>query len=199
MLVVMQREDGTGVTFDAVLQRTQTVNTTVTKFPVETGATISDHGNTDAPALSINGIVGAAPLHVGEGQPGGPDRVQRAFDAIMRMQSDVAPLKVITPERTYANMLITSTSVAKDAATGDALGITIGLQQILTATSAEVRLPVAKVPRNNKTKVDSRKTGTPAVPPPNVSFARQAAQGLARLAGGDAGFAALEGIAKGGA
>jgi hypothetical protein len=97
MLVIIQRTDGTGVTFDAVPRETHSSSATPTKFPVESGggrlASISDNMTIDGDQLVLEGVVGAEPLSTSEGMPSSPDRVKRAYEALLAMQREGALLK----------------------------------------------------------------------------------------------------------
>jgi hypothetical protein len=201
MLVIMQRTDGTGVTFDAVPRETHTSTTTPTKFPVESGggrlSSISDNMTIEGDQLVLEAVVGAEPLSPGVGMPSAPDRVKRAYDALVAMQREGALLKVVTSLRTYEDMVIKLLSIPRDAATSLSLSGQITLEQIQTVTSQTLSIPPTRKPSSKRSTADGRLTGE-EVPKPKVSWARQAAQGLARLAGGDAAEAALQRVAKGG-
>jgi len=190
-LVVISRADGTGVTFDCSLNETHTRRSTVTRFPVEVGGSIVDNIRAEPDGLTLEAIVGAAPLSPDRGQPLADDRAQRAYEELLRMQEAGDVVTVRTSLRSYSSMAIESTTVPRNAETGLIVKPSISLVQIRTVSSSTISLPVAVLPRNNPTREDGRRNGE-EVATPAPSLLRQAARGIARLAGGDAGFAALE-------
>ena len=196
MLVAILHADG-GVQFDCSLSESHARESVVTEFPVERGASISDHVRTGPSTVTINGIVGAEPIGSSIGQPESVDRVQRAYEEILRMQDAGQVTTVYTSLKTYSDMVIRSTVVPRDAANGRILNMTITMKQIRTSTSTEVDLPTPALPRAQSTKADGKKTGEEVATPP-TSLARQAARQAARFFGGDSAEKALESIATGG-
>lgn len=197
-LVVLQREDGFWHFFDATISETHGKKSTATAFPVEQGAAITDHVRVDPHTLTLQSIVGEFPIAQSLGQIESTDRVQRAYEGLLRSQDEAALLTVVTTLKTYASMIITSSSVTRDAANGRILNVSLSLQQIRTASlSLTVALPLPKEPRGAATKVAAVVVGE-AVTPPAVSASTllTAFRGAASALGGDAALAALAGAAQ---
>lgn len=206
MLVLLRRADGSGIAFDATPSESHTKRSTMTKFPIEQGASITDHLRTDGSDLTLNGIVGAAPLRtnlIGAGPSGlylglpeAVDRVQRAYEEILKMQDNAEVLTVVTSLKTYVSMVITATSVPRTSATGLILDLTVTLQKLVSSTLETVDLPAPKLPRAKATKDAGLQNAEEKEVEVPTAMARDALRGITRLAGGDAGFASLERLAR---
>lgn len=180
MLVVLQRKDGSGVTFDATPQEGHSSRATATKFPVERPSggvsSISDHVVDEPDVLNLNAVVGAEPFVVGVGQPESEQRARDAYDELRAMKGDGTLLKAITLLRTYNDMVITSIDVSVTATTHDSMVASISLTQVRTVASERTAVLPGRV------RQDGRRTGKTAPKQPtqatNATELRKAATAL---------------------
>ncbi len=147
---------------------------------------IGDHIRAKPTVVVVSGIVGPAPLYLGEGFPDSDARVQRAFEELQAMQAERVPLELLTSKKTYTMMVPTVVSITVDKDTGLALSADVTFKQLKTATTATVTLPDPKLPSGEATKKGGRKTGEEAeVSEKDVSRLRTTATwGAAKMGGG---------------
>jgi hypothetical protein len=202
VLVVLRRADGYGVAFDATVSTQHQSRAVVTEFPVERGSNAADHVRQQPKRVTLSGIVGPTPLRpttlgagdLTRGFPEQDERAQRAFDVLENLQDDGELLQVITPFKTYSNMILESTVVTRDKDKTTILDASCTLLQIRTTESETINLPAPRLPRGQATKADGRRSGeTVATPETRTSMALDAARSLTRLAGGDASLAGIIG------
>jgi hypothetical protein len=138
---------------DAILSEGHSLSNTVTKYPVETGATITDHILNAPRQLTLECLVTNSPLRARNKKPvdlgvnsddflktsgknpqaaakPANNYAQQAFKALEAMHAARQPVTVVTRMKTYRNMAIDSLSIPRSAATGDALQFTLNLTEI---------------------------------------------------------------------
>jgi hypothetical protein len=166
-------EDGRLVTLelDATLSEAHAHTAKVTEFPVETGATISDHVIQAPDVVKLEGVVSNAPL------PSNVKRDAETFDAEARagayaqrgedvywqfLEAKEAGLLVTvsTELRAYTSMVIESLEPVKE---GDAVRVTATLKKVVTSTTATV--PVPKTDQGQAKRTKGRQPTTQADAP----------------------------------
>jgi hypothetical protein len=111
---------------------------TITKQPVQQGASITDHAYKE-PTTFTHTIYFAAP-----GITGGTSLAQ-IYQQLLDLQASAQPFDIVTPKRIYHSMLISSLSQTTDKLTENCLAIHATYQQIII-----VPVTVAVVPRTNQ-------------------------------------------------
>lgn len=104
---------------------------TITKQPVQTGASVTDHSYMEPTAFSmrifqqnndlVSGLLGT---FSGNG-------LAAVYQKFLDLQSSRVPFNVITPKRLYKNMLIGSLRQNTDKLTENILSLEVGLQQVI--------------------------------------------------------------------
>lgn len=152
------------IAFDATVSETHTGKLDITEHPVEVGADVSDHAKKAPDALQISGIVSDTPilLNFEDRQPiipgGDPDtRAKNAYDEFVRLQDTAVLLEVATEIRDYADMMIESISVTRDASKRHILDIGLGLRQFRRATVETVDAPEPAEPAHKRKRKQGRK------------------------------------------
>ena len=126
---------------------------TKTKYPVETGASLTDNAVIDPKVLTLKGYVSDLnPLLGGLITIPGPGRGREAWSRIVALKDAREPVTVVTLLEVYENMLITSIDAPKSAATGQGLEFTITLEEILFAETQITVLPSAQLGADIETK-----------------------------------------------
>jgi hypothetical protein len=153
--------------FDAVVTETHTRSASVTTHPVEQGADVADHVNTNPVTLSLEAIVTNTPLRTPatmnrnargevsavEGTKANAlqfdasmDRPKDVYDAISEAFDKGAVFTVDTALRRYEDMVIIDLTVPREAGSGldtqsgtrvDKLSFTLSMQQVRVVGSRE--------------------------------------------------------------
>ena len=148
------------VVMDATLNETHTSTAQVTDHPVEDGSAISDHIIQRPDEIDIVGIVSNTPIEIierignilagGVSGPAGaasaafdPHRAEDAYEALLELKTTGALITITTGLRTYEKMAITRVAVSKDAATGDAVPLSISAREVRTVEGAAVEIDPA--------------------------------------------------------
>jgi hypothetical protein len=97
---------------------------TITKQPVQQGASITDHAYME-PTTFSHTIYFAAP-----GFTGGKSLAQ-IYQDLLALQVSAVPFDIVTPKRIYHSMLLTSLSMTTDKLTENCLAIHASYQQII--------------------------------------------------------------------
>ena len=82
----------------------------VTQFPVELGSQITDHIQPLPDKLTISGVITNSAIgeNALEELNGGDDRVQTAFDLLLKLKEDRILLTVYTKHKVYTDMALKS-------------------------------------------------------------------------------------------
>lgn len=122
-----------------------------TQFPVETGATISDHVTQEPDLLRFEGLVTDTPLpsNVGMGLEAiGTNmletfrgRAALAYAALLAVKEAGQLVTFDTPLRFYEDMIIEALETSESAETGGALSFSISARKIRTTATATVPAP----------------------------------------------------------
>jgi hypothetical protein len=138
--------------FDAVLSEAHALSAQATDFPVESGASISDHVVQKPDVLKLEGIVTNTPLPIALGwsleryaaaaTSGGFSR--RANDAwleLARIKAEGIAVDIQTGRGPYFNMVLEGLESTTDAETGEALHATATFKRITAVASRTVTVP----------------------------------------------------------
>lgn len=115
---------------------------TITKQPVQQGASISDHAYKEPTVFSMT-------AHF---QDNLITSLSKIYQSLLDLQSSRVPFTVLTPKRIYKSMLMSSLSMTTDKTTENILSVSISMQEIII-----VNFTTVQVPRKNQKSVG--KTG----------------------------------------
>lgn len=135
------------IALEVVVSENTTDTLTVTKQPVQQGATISDHAFLE-PVVFAHAIYFAAP-----GFTGGKSLTE-IYNQLRALQATAEPFAIVTPKRIYNDMLMTTLTLTTDSKTENCLAIHASYQQINRVT-----ISAATVPRINQ-RTPARTAGT---------------------------------------
>lgn len=133
---------------------------TVTKQPVQQGATITDHAYVE-PTVFSHTIYFSANLSLS---------LPKLYQQLLTLQQSRVPFNIYTPKRTYVSMLMTSLSMTTDAKTENSLAITASYQRIIL-------VPIGTVQVQRVNQKNPAKTGA-TVPTGKKSAAASFVQGV---------------------
>lgn len=183
---------GPAFAFDATVEEKHDDTAVATEFPVEAGATISDHVKQNPFRLTLTGIVGDAPVFLDDtAMPVVQQRPRKAYDMLRAVKAAGQAVDVVTSLGTYESMVIESVAVSKSSTTGTALSASVSMKQINIVASSTVIVQAPKVPRNKATTKEGPATGTVVAKP--TSLFLDGARKLAQLGQQDATIAILAG------
>lgn len=128
---------------DVTITENHAFNTTVTKFPIEKGADITDHIINDPVKLSMIGFITNSPVRIFGGVPQNleaglkaiPNRVQNAFSQLLALRDSKKLFTVVTGLEVYKDMFFESLVFPRDRTTGEALRFTSTLTSLAKAES----------------------------------------------------------------
>lgn len=132
-----QRKIGT-IAVQVVVNEATTDTLTITRQPVQQGASITDHAYME-PTAFTHTIYFAAP-----GFTGGTS-LDQIYKQLLDLQASAVPFDIITPKRIYKNMLMASLGQTTDKNTENCLAIHASYQQIII-----VPILATTVPRKNQ-------------------------------------------------
>lgn len=164
----------TEIPLDARVGSTYRFSSSITQYPVESGATITDHVHLNPDEISMEGMVSDTPVNElpsvlslrGDREyQGAGTRSQTAFDTLMAVWRDRTPLTVVTEYMIFDDMLVESFEVPKSPDRGEAIWFSATLKKINTVETLTASLPpevVARLKRRRK-KSTAVKNAKPAI------------------------------------
>jgi len=124
------------IAVQVVVDEATTDTLTITKQPVQQGASITDHAYMEPTVLSMTiYFSGNSTLSFL------PTPLSTIYQQLLTLQSSRVPITVTTPKRTYFKMLIASLSQLTDKNTENCLKISVAFQQIIIVSVSTVQVP----------------------------------------------------------
>ena len=128
-----QRQIGS-INVNVVINENTNDTLTITKQPVQQGASITDHSYLEPTTFSTT-ILFSANL---------AQSLNQIYQNLLTLQSSRVPFSIVTPKRVYTNMLMNSLVMTTDKNTENALAITVNFQQVILVTVSAVQVPRAR-------------------------------------------------------
>lgn len=128
-----------GVVCDVTLEESHEDGLTITEYPVENGATISDHATIKPKRVSIRIV--ASDAGGSSAESSGEDRSIEIYQQLLDLMETREPIEIITAKRAYKNMLIESISAPTDAQTQQALIASLECREVNIATVETTSVP----------------------------------------------------------
>jgi hypothetical protein len=146
----------TEIPLDARVGSTYRFSSEITQYPVESGATITDHVHLRPDEISLEGMVSDTPVnelptYLGlrgdrETRVSG-SRSQGAFDALFVAWRDRLPLTVIAEYMIFDDMIVESFEIPKAPDRGEAIWFSMRLRKVVTVETLTAALPPEVVAR----------------------------------------------------
>ena len=137
----------------------------VTQFPVELGSQITDHIQPFPDKLTISGVITNSAIgeNALEELNGGDDRVQTAFDLLLKLKEDRILLTVYTKHKVYTDMALKSVNLPRDSAIGDSIKFKMEFVNVRLVETQTVEVPdgISKKRDKKAGKSVQNKTETP--------------------------------------
>lgn len=116
-----------------------------TQYPIESGATLTDHAYKLPEELRLTGWVAdllPAPAAVVDGSI---RRSRQTWDRIVELQRSRTPVEIATAIRTYTNMLLVRAIARVDRSTGQSLRFELHFRELLFGDTETARLRPGRV------------------------------------------------------
>lgn len=111
----------------------------LTDHPIDSGAPVTDHAFSRPAELRMT--VGWSDSASVFDVSGSRNNVEDAYLALLDLMNQRSALNVVTPKRSYENMVITSLETVTDRETNSTLVIEVGLRQVIMVETATATLP----------------------------------------------------------
>lgn len=107
---------------------------TITKQPVQQGASITDHAYREPTAFSATMFYRDNPLK----------SLSKTYQELLDLQNSRVPFTIITPKRIYKSMLISALGQTTDKSTENCLSIQLTCQEIIIVSVTTTQVPRGK-------------------------------------------------------
>lgn len=156
-----------GIRVNVIINEETNDTLTITKQPVQQGASITDHAYKEPTELSMTayfrdnptfadqvnqlGAVFNSIFNRGE-QTEATGSLAATYKAFLDLQNSRVPFKVITPKRIYNSMLISSLGMTTDKSTENCLALHFRFQEVIlvTLTTSQVPKEALRIPQSNQ-------------------------------------------------
>jgi hypothetical protein len=137
------------INMQVVVDERTTDTLTITKQPVQQGATITDHSFQEPTVFSSTAYFkDNSQSLLGElnSFTSPSTGLAKIYQTLLTLQSLRTPFNIVTPKRIYTSMLLVSLSQTTDKNTENCLSVAMAFQQIIIVT-----VSTTNVPRTNQT------------------------------------------------
>lgn len=149
---------------------------TITKQPVQQGASITDHAYLEPTVFSTTIYFQANQGNLEFGNPfSSVNPLATIYQKLLDLQASRVPFDIVTPKRIYRSMLLATLSQVTDKNTENCLAITASFQQIVIVNVVTVQVSRSKQRNPGKTGATQ--------PAGNKSGIRSLADGVVAAAG----------------
>lgn len=167
-----------GIEFDALLDQSQDYEAEVPEYPTEEGFSVSDNISLKPESISMTLYVTNTPVTWRNRHGSGPGRVESVVKQLEELYYARKVITVVTSDKVYENMALTSMSISKSADVGYAREIPVTLKKIIVTQSKTVSIPASY----GKSGATGASAGTA-----NTTGATKGTSGGSSTAGGSSG------------
>lgn len=143
------------MTVNVVINESTNDTLTITKQPVQQGASITDHAYKEPTSFSMtahqkdNGVldslVALDPLgalnSLNPFSGGATSGLAKIYQSLLDLQNSRVPFDIITPKRIYRSMLLAALSVTTDKQTENILALSMSFQEVLIVSVVTTQVP----------------------------------------------------------
>lgn len=120
-----------GITVNVVTQENTTDDLTITKQPVQQGASITDHAYKEPTAFTMQAFF-SDNLFLS---------LSKVYQDLLDLQNSRVPFDVLTPKRIYRNMLLASLKQTTDKTTENCLSLSMSFQEVIIVSVSTTTVP----------------------------------------------------------
>jgi hypothetical protein len=135
------------ITVQVVVNENTNDTLTITKQPVQQGASITDHAYKEPTVFSTtilfkdnNLISGVLSTFSGSGSNG----LSKLYQSLLDLQNSRIPFDITTPKRIYRNMLLATLAQTTDKNTENCLAINASFQEVILVKVSTTQVPRIK-------------------------------------------------------
>lgn len=133
----------------------------VSTQPTSSRFSITDHSTIQPLTLTLDGMISETPLSELVDRFFARNRRETQVDRLLKLARDGYLFQVQTGLTIYENMAITSASISRDNSTGQAINISISLQQVKLVQALSVEIPPLRVePAARASNTPEQESGT---------------------------------------
>lgn len=143
------------INIQVIINESTTDNLTITKQPVQEGASITDHSYMEPTAFSSTAYFQDNSNNSLTSPSTGLSKI---YKSLLDLQSSRSTFDIVTPKRVYKSMLMSSLTMTTDKNTENILAISMAFQQVII-----VSVTTANIPRSRQ-KFPSTAATQPAGP-----------------------------------
>lgn len=144
-LIPIQNQRTIGpIQVQVIVDEKTTDTLTVTKQPVQQGASITDHSYLEPTVFSATAFFKDNSLSLlGElnSFTSPSTGLAKIYQSLLTLQSSRAPFNIVTPKRIYSSMLMTALSQTTDKNTENCLSVSMSFQQIIIVDVTTTNVP----------------------------------------------------------
>lgn len=148
-----------GIEFDALIDETKTMTSTIPEYPVEDGFAVSDTIINDPIQVSMTLYLSNTPVTWLYRHGSSSDRVRLVCEMIEQKWLEKQLTKIVTSDAIYENMGLTSISIKKSSDIGYAREISITAKKIRVTKKETVTIP-SYILKSGKSMADAGKAST---------------------------------------
>lgn len=130
-----------GIEFDAMLEKSINLNSSVPKYPVEDGYSVSDAIINDPLEIEMTLYVSPTPVTFLSKHGVGYSRVTSVVEMLTKKWEEKTPVKIVTQESIYTDMGITSINIKESKDTKRTKEISIKAQKIVITSKETTDIP----------------------------------------------------------
>lgn len=131
------------IKLSVVLTENTTDKLTITKQPVQQGASISDHSYKEPTAFSMTAYFKDNSFNLAN-LFGSGNGLSKLYQELQDLQNSREPFTVVTPKRIYNNMLMGTLSQTTDKSTENCLSITMSFEEVIIVNVSTSTIPRIK-------------------------------------------------------
>lgn len=130
-----------GIEFDALIEKQEDHSATAPQYPIDAGYSVTDNVALEPTSLKLTLYVTATPVTFLASHGSGFQRVQNICDQLLRVFESRSLIDVITPNKSYSNMVMRSISIRDSLQSGYAKEIPVEFQQVTVTSAKAVAIP----------------------------------------------------------
>lgn len=169
-----------GIEFDALIDESKNLSSTIPEYPVESGFSVSDTIINSPIQVSMTLYLSNTPVTWLYRHGNSKDRVRKVCEQIEQKWFDKKLTKIVTSDTTYTNMGIESISIKKSADIGYAREISITAKKVRITKRSTVRVP-KYVLKAGESMADAGKTSTSSTSAKSSSGASSSSSSAASI------------------
>lgn len=143
-----------GIEFDALIEDTKTMNSSIPTYPVEEGFPVSDTIINEPISLSMTLFISNTPVTWRHKHKPSNNRVRRLCALIEKKWFEKKLTKIVTTDAIYTDMGITSVSIRHSSDTGYDREVSISAQKVYKTKRKTTKIP-AYIMKSGKTKANA--------------------------------------------